>query len=89
MKVKTEKIILEFLKKRLEVGVDTVSSHHFSYDVVKYGELFWDTIKIPETYSRTWRRIRSDKLYTQIDVTDVQSVKHKGAEGKWRLIQDT
>ena len=76
MKVKTEKIILEFLKKRLEVGVDTVSSHHFSYDVVKYGELFW-------------RRIRSDKLYTQIDVTDVQSVKHKGAEGKWRLIQDT
>ena len=89
MRITTEKIIFEFLKQRLELGVDTICSHHFAIDVVKYGELYWDTIKLPDTYSRAWRKIREKKLYTQIDGTDIETVKNKGAQGKWRLIQDT
>ena len=89
MRVTTEKIIFEFLKQRLELGVDTISSHHFAIDIVNYGELYWDTTKLPDTYTRSWRKIRETKSYSKIDVTDVQEVEHKGAEGKWKLIQDT
>lgn len=89
MKVTTEKIIFEFLKQRLELGIDTICSHHLAIDVVKYGEMYWNTIKLPDTYSRAWRKIRQNKSYTNIDVTSVEEVKNKGAQGKWRLIQDT
>ena len=89
MKITTEKIIFEFLKQRLELGVDTVSTHHFAIDVVKYGQLYWNTIKLPDTYTRSWRKIREKKLYSKIDVSNVEDVRSKGAEGKWKLIQDT
>ena len=86
MKPTTNKIIRDWLLYRLQMNNDVVYSHDFEIDLVKYGEMFWGVKKLPSAYSREWRKIRASQSYKDIGISNIESVKTKGNEGKWKLI---
>jgi len=86
MKPTTNKIIRDWLLYKLQMNNDVVYSHDFETDLVKYGEMFWGVKKLPSAYSREWRKIRASQSYKDIGISNIESVKTKGNEGKWKLI---
>ena len=87
MKIPTVKFITKtWLKKRLDMGVNTVASHEFETSLVEYGKEYWGRLHTPSTYSRAWRDLKSDNQLDSIDVSKVEEVKTKSAETTWRLI---
>ena len=85
-KLTAKKVIKRYLRNRLLGVKNTVSSHHFETDVVRYGEMFWGVKKLPSAYSREWRKIRASQSYKDIGISNIESVKTKSNEGKWKLI---
>ena len=86
MKPTTNKIIRDWLLYRLQMDEYIVYSHDFETDLVNYGEMFWGVKKLPSAYSREWRKIRASQSYKDIGISNIESVKTKGNEGKWKLI---
>ena len=86
MKPTTNKIIRDWLLYRLQMDEYIVYSHDFETDLVNYGEMFWGVKKLPSAYSREWRKIRASQSYKDIGISNIESVKTKSNEGKWKLI---
>ena len=86
MKPTTNKIIKDWLQFRVQQNQKTVYSHNFENELVKYGEMFWGVKKLPSAYSREWRKIRASQSYKDIGISNIESVKTKSNEGKWKLI---
>ena len=84
-----KKIIKRYLRKRILGGKDTVSSHHFETDVVKYGEMFWGVKHLPSAYSRAWRSLRQHDELIDIDVKDAVEITTESAEATWKLVKET
>ena len=88
-KLTAKKVIKRYLRNRLLGGKNTVSSHHFETDVVRYGEMFWGVKHLPSAYSRAWRSLRQHNQLIDIDVKDAVEITTKSTEATWKLVKET
>ena len=87
MKTPTVKSIMkQWLRNRLDLGINTIASHEIETDLVSYGKEYWGKLHTPSTYSRAWRNLKSGKELDDIDVSSIKEVKTKSAETTWKLI---
>ena len=83
----TQELIFAYLKRRMSEGISIISSHHIEGSMPEYGKVFWQTSRLPSAYSRSWRRIRERKEYTEIGIKDVREIKNKNSREKtWEMI---
>ena len=80
-------IIFAYLRRKLKLGENEISSHHFETELVKYGELYWGALKLPSAYSRAWRDIRQKEEYINHDITSVTKVDTESAEATWKIVK--
>ena len=84
-KPSVELIIKKYLKRRLKDGLDTVKSSDIETSLVQYGRDYWGVSRLPNTYSRAWRKLReSNGSLLDIDVTRVKLLERE-PQGKWKL----
>jgi hypothetical protein len=87
MKKPTIKFITkQWLRNRLDNGVETVASHEIETSLVHYGKEYWGKLHTPSTYSRAWRDLKSGTELDDIDVSKIVEVETKSAETTWKLI---
>ena len=84
-----KEIIFAYVNRKLNSGVDEISSHHFETELVKYGELYWGVRKLPSAYSRAWRDIRHKEEYIKHDIASVTKVDTESAESTWKIVRNT
>ena len=82
-------IIFAYLKRKLKLGENEISSHHFEIELVEYGELYWGVMKLPSAYSRAWRDIRQKEEYKNHDITSVTKVDTESAEATWKIVKSS
>ena len=73
----TKEIILKYLQRRVSEGISVISSIHIETQVPDYGRLYWETVRLPSAYSRTWRKIRENKEYEEIGVLDLKEISNQ------------
>ena len=82
----TKDIILKYLQRRVSEGISVISSIHIETQVPEYGRLYWETVRLPSAYSRTWRKIRQNKEYNEIGVLDLKEISNKNKTKTWQII---
>jgi hypothetical protein len=82
-------VIYAYLKRKLLIGDNEISSHHFETELVKYGELYWGVTKLPSAYSRAWRDIRQKEEYINHDITSVEKIDTESAEATWKIVRNS
>ena len=87
--VTAKDVIFAYLKRKLKMGTNEVSSHHFETELVKYGELYWGVLKLPSAYSRAWREIRQKEEYKNHDITSVDRLDTESAEATWKIVKSS
>ena len=87
--VTAKDVIFAYLKRKLKMNVNEISSHHFETELVKYGELYWGVLKLPSAYSRAWRDIRQKEEYKNHDITSVDKLDTESAEATWKIVKSS
>jgi hypothetical protein len=85
-KITTSEVIKHWLKDRLDLGKFEVSTHLLELQLPEYGKLYYGVLHTPSTYTRSWRKLKSNiKQLEDIDVTDIKVKPTRSVENTWIL----
>ena len=84
--ITTSEVIKHRLKDRFDIGKYEVTTHVLELQLPEYGKLYHGVLHTPTTYSRVWRKLKSDiKQLEDIDVTDIKVKPTGSVENTWIL----
>ncbi len=84
--ITTSEVIKHWLKDRFDIGKYEVTTHVLELQLPEYGKLYYGVLHTPTTYSRVWRKLKSDiKQLEDIDVTDIKVKPTGSVENTWIL----
>ena len=84
--ITTSEVIKYWLKDRFDIGKYEVTTHVLELQLPEYGKLYHGVLHTPTTYSRVWRKLKSDiKQLEDIDVTDIKVKPTGSVENTWIL----
>ena len=86
-KITNEHMLLNWLKLRVDRNNTIVASHLIQLEFPQYVNAFWDSMILPDTASRTWRKIRETRSFEQIGIENVVEQKTDSKEAHWALIR--
>ena len=81
-------VIIMWILHLLEQDKIYVKSSDIETTLVRYGKEYWDVLHTPSTYSREWRKFRSDEKYKKIDIRAIEPIKTKSRQTTWMIIPD-
>jgi len=81
-------VIKRWLLNLIDQGKIYIKSSDIETHLVRYGKEYWDVLHTPSTYSREWRKFRSDKQYKEIDIRAIEPIKTKSRQTTWMIIPD-
>ena len=58
--ITTSEVIKHWLKDRFDIGKYEVTTHVLELQLPEYGKLYHGVLHTPTTYSRVWRKLKSD-----------------------------
>jgi len=79
------KIIKRWLRSRITQQNLYVKSSDIETDLVWYGKEYWGVMHTPSTYSRSWRKIREEKDYEDIDIRNIIPIKTPSKQQTWMI----
>ena len=82
----TKEIIFKYLTNRINEGVPVISSIHIETRLPEYGRVYHNITRLPSAYSRTWRKIRENKEYSEIGVIDLKEISNQNKTKTWQII---
>ena len=85
-KVTTSEGINYWLRERLELGKNEVSTHKIELQLPTYGKFYHGVLHTPSTYTRVWRTLKSDiSKLRDIDVVNIKVKPNGSVENTWIL----
>ena len=87
-KLTNEFILGEWLKLKVNQGINIVASHEIQLDFPKYSQVVWGARMLPDTASRLWRKMRETSSYKNIGISLVKEHEDNSKEKSWDLIRN-
>ena len=85
-KVTTSEVIKYWLRERLDLGKNEVSTHKIELQLPTYGKFYHGVLHTPSTYTRVWRTLKSDiSKLRDIDVFNIKVKPNGSVENTWIL----
>jgi len=81
-------VIKDWLLNLLRQGKHYVKSSDIETNLVHFGKEYWGVIHTPSTYSREWRKFRSEKQYRDIDIKTIEPIKTRSRQTTWMITSD-
>ena len=83
-KVTTSEVIKYWLRERLDLGKNEVSTHKIELQLPTYGKFYHGVLHTPSTYTRVWRTLKSDiSKLRDIDVVNIKVKPNGSVENTW------
>ncbi len=63
-----------------------IASHHIELNLPRYGDIEFGIRKLPNTYSREWRKLREQNDFKDIDIEKIEEKVDQKKETTWKIV---